>query len=152
MIKIEEGKELIYENVISFRGVMTQVEMQDRMQKIGKLVQDNQLTLSGKVTTTTFAIDPSSKFDMEILVPVDRALELPVEYKFKKEFKLFNAVYARHVGNPALINSTYEAMNKYVEDKELIRISSGYNVTVNESSNMDDFIIDVYIGVNSNIL
>lgn len=152
MIKIEEGKELIYENVISYRALMTQEEMQNRMQKIGKLVQENQLSLSGNVTTTTFAIDPSGKFDMEILVPVDREVELPDEYRFKKEFKLVNAVYTRHVGNPALIQGTYESMNKYIEEKKLTIVTTGYNVTINESSCLKDFIIDVYIGVSMNCL
>lgn len=152
MVKIEEGKELIMENVISYRGVMTQGEIQERMQEIGNLIQDNQLTLSGKVTTTTFAVDPSGKFDMEILVPVNRKLNLPKEYRFKKEFKLFNSVYSRHVGNPSEINSLYKALNEYIVANNIQSITSGYNVTVKESADINEFVIDVYIGTSDNLL
>ena len=92
---------------------------------------------------------------MEILVPMDKPIELSGEYKLKKVFHLVNAVYARHIGNPNLLQNTYNNMMQYINENELSPITSGYNVNVKElqqGDSMDEMIVDIYIGVNPSVL
>ncbi|SHI07945.1 hypothetical protein SAMN02745207_04259, partial [Clostridium grantii DSM 8605] len=71
----------------------------------------------------------------------------------KKEFKLVNALYVRHEGNPILMQNTYNELNQYIQSNNLQPITSAYNVAVNEvndPSKLDEAVIDIYIGVNPN--
>ncbi|MBM7615037.1 GyrI-like domain-containing protein [Alkaliphilus hydrothermalis] len=158
MANIETGKELKMENVLSLRKKMTQGDIQQEMMKIGKFFEENGIKKNGPVVTATFAVEEvngQQLLDMEILVPMDREVQLTGEYVLKKEFHLVNAVYARHQGNPNLLQSTYNEVMKYINENRLHQITMGYNVNVNEPQTieeMDGMIVDIYIGVNPSIL
>ncbi|MDD4644258.1 MAG: AraC family transcriptional regulator, partial [Bacilli bacterium] len=92
---------------------------------------------------------------MEILVPLDKDIPLPEQYRMKKLFHLKNAVYARHEGNPQLLQNTLNSMVQYIQNNKLQQITPAYNATVNEpkpGEGLDKLIIDAYIGVNPSIL
>lgn len=160
MLNIEMGKELKLNNVISLRKKMTQEKVEKEMIKIGNFINENNLKKNGSVVTATFQVEMNNGqpiMDMEILVPVDREVELSntSEYKFKKVFHLVNAVYARHIGNPMLLQSTYNEIMDYINKNNLQPITAAYNATVSEireGQALDDFIVDVYVGVNPNRL
>jgi effector-binding domain-containing protein len=155
MIIIEEGKELKVVNVLSLRKKMSQEQINAEMIAIGKFFEANGIKKSGAIMTTTYSIDTNGVSDMEILVPMDKVVDLTSQYKFKPVFKLVNAVYARHQGNPALLHSVYNEMLAYIQRNKLQQITTGYNVTVKDITpemNIDELIIDVYIGVSENIL
>lgn len=155
---IESGKEFRMENVLSLRKRMTQRELDNELEKIGDFLQENGATQAGAIVTVTYEIEPNNGkplLDMEILVPMDKELELPDEYVFKPLFHIVNAVYARHKGNPAALQETYNEMLEYIQQNNLQQITVGYNVLINEPMpglTIDDMIIDVYIGVNPNVL
>lgn len=155
---VEAGKEFKLENVLSLRKKMTQEEINSEMIKIGKFLQDNGVTKSGPVVNTTFAIETQngqSILDIEILVPLDKKVELTGEYTFKPVFRIVNAVYARHEGNPVTLQNTYNDMLAYINQNKLQQITAGYNVQVKDvlpGMTPDEMIIDVYIGVNPNVL
>jgi effector-binding domain-containing protein len=158
MCEFKEGRELKLENVLSLRKKMTQNEIQQEMIQIGNFMQQNNLKKSGPVVTTTFAIEQngtSPLLDMEILVPLDKDIPLPEQYRMKKLFHLKNAVYARHEGNPQLLQNTLNSMVQYIQNNKLQQITPAYNATVNEpkpGEGLDKLIIDAYIGVNPSIL
>ena len=92
---------------------------------------------------------------MEILVPMDRKVDLPSDYNFKQLFKIVNAVYVRHEGNPAFLQKVYDEMLLYITKNSLQQITPAYNVTVKDllpGMSADELVIDVYIGVSENIL
>ena len=71
------------------------------MQNIGKFLEQNNIKKNGPIVTATFAVEQSSGqplLDMEIMVPMDKPVELTGEYRLKEAFHLVNAVYARHKG------------------------------------------------------
>lgn len=160
MLNIETGKELKLDNIVSLRKKMTQEEVQKEMIKIGMFLNENNLKKNGPVITATFNVEMNvgqAIMDMEILIPVDREVELSniSKYKFKKIFHLVNAVYARHIGNPMLLQNTYNEIMDYINKNNLQPITAGYNVTISdirEGQALDDFIIDVYLGVSPNKL
>lgn len=152
---VQRGKELKMENVLSLRKKMTQEEMQKEMAKIGQFFEANGIKKSGYITTTTYSIDSDGTLDMEILVPMDKLVDLPSEYRLKSVFKLVNAVYARHEGNPANLQNVYNEMLAYIKENNLQQITTGYNVTLKDITpdmSMDEVVIDVYIGVSENVL
>ena len=157
-MNVEYGKEFRLENVLSLRKKMTQQQINEEMIKIGKLLQENEAKKQGPIVTVTFAIENvngNQVLDMEILVPIDKKLDLPREYTLKPVFKILNAVYARHTGNPATLQNTYNEMLAFIQQNNLQQITDGYNVQVNDllpGMTPDDMIVDVYIGVSPNTL
>ncbi|MDQ2085163.1 AraC family transcriptional regulator [Herbivorax sp. ANBcel31] len=155
MAVIQRSKELKMENVLSLRKKMTQEQMQKEMAKIGQFFEANAIKKAGNITTTTYYVDSDGTLDMEILVPMDKLVELPSEYRLKPVFKLVNAVYARHEGNPSNLQNVYNEMLGYIKENNLQQITTGYNVTVKDitpNMSMDEVVIDVYIGVSENVL
>jgi effector-binding domain-containing protein len=129
MLKIEEGKELKMENVLSFRKKMTQPEVQKEMTKVGRFLQDKGVKKKGPLVTTTYAIkeiDGQPMLDMEILIPMDKEIKLVGEYNFKKVIHLLNAVYTRYKGNPQQLDNVYKELMKYINEHNLQQITSGY--------------------------
>ena len=153
-MEVQQGKELNLENVLSLRKRMTEAEVQQEMIQIGKFLESKDINKNGPVVTATFAVeevDGQVILDMEILVPMDKSIALEGEYKRKKVFHLVNAVYARHEGNPSLLQNTYNQMLEYVQENELQQITAAYNVNMvdlQQGQSMDEMIIDVYIGIN----
>lgn len=158
MLDIKEGQELKLENVLSLRKKMTQEDLQQELVKIGNLMQQNSLKKSGPVVTSTFSVEQNrttTLLDMEILVPLDKYIPIPEPYQMKSVFHLKNAVYARHEGNPQLLQNTLSDMVQYIQKHKLRQITPAYNATISEpkpGEGLDKLIIDAYIGVNPSIL
>lgn len=158
MVKIEEGKELIMENVLSLRKKMSQKDIEIEMVKIGKWLEEKSVQKNGSIVTATYAIEQINDqliMDMEILVPLNQKVELVGEYKLKSIIHLRNAIYVRYKGNPAFIDSTYNHLTKYMEQKNLQPITTAYNVNIVDivaGQSYEDMIVDVYIGVNPSVL
>jgi len=86
---------------------------------------------------------------------MDKRVELEGEYRVKDLFHLVNAVYARHEGNPATLQGTYNEMMAYMQKNQLQQITVGYNVNVKDmlpGMSIDELVMDVYIGVNLSML
>lgn len=132
---IEKRKELRIENLLSLRKKMTQAEVNTEMMKIGKMFEEKGIKKNGPVITATFAIETiggQPLLDMEILVPMDKNVELTGEYRAKELFHMVNAVYARHKGNPATLQNTYNEMMAFIQQNNLQQITAGYNVNVKD--------------------
>ena len=145
-------------NVISYRAKMTQKEMNIAMNRLMTLINDNGLTQSGYITTSTFSIEKVGSIeliDIEILCPVDKICRLPQEYTFKPVFRLANAVKITHKGDPVNLQETANLLISYINENKLTPITSMYNVTVREPKSpvdVDNMVVDMYIGVSDNII
>lgn len=146
------------ENVISYRAKMTQKEMNIAMNRLMTLIKDNGLVKNGYITTSTFSIEKAGNtelVDIEILCPVDKICRLPKEYTFKPVFRLANAVKITHKGDPVNLQETANLLISYINENKLTPITSMYNVTVREPKSpvdVDNMVVDMYIGVSDNIL
>ncbi|HCR72839.1 MAG TPA: AraC family transcriptional regulator [Ruminococcus sp.] len=142
-------------NVISYRAKMTQQEVNDVMNRMGTFIQEKGLNKSGCVTTTTFNIESTGAMDIEILCPVDKVCDVPQGFIFKPEFRLSNAAKITHKGNPANMQESVNKLIGYLNKNKLTPVTSLYNVTVNEPitpMDIDNMVVDMYIGVTDNIL
>jgi effector-binding domain-containing protein len=146
-----------FKNLLSLRKKMTQQDLQTEIIKIQKYLQIKSLNKIGPLITATFAVDQAITpvMDMEILIPIDKEFLSEGEYKFKKEFHMINALKIEHHGNPIQLQNTYNELNKYILENNLQPITAAYNVTVRDAmdiSEIDNVQIDIYIGINPNIL
>ncbi len=155
---IENNKELRLENVLSLRKKMRQADVQQEMMKIGEFFKKNNIKKNGPIVTATFNIEKINEepiLDMEILVPMDREVNLSGEYRFKKTFHLINAVSIRHHGDPNLLQNTYNELMTYIKKNGLQQITTAYNVNIKDlepGQSLSEMVIDVYIGINPSIL
>jgi effector-binding domain-containing protein len=158
MIAIERNKSIKFDNLLSIRKKMTQQEINIVLTKIGNLLEEKGIKKNGPIISATFSVEMvegQPLLDMEILVPLDKKVELPEGYKFKELFNLNHAVYARHIGNPTTIESTYKELAAYIKENNLQPITVGYNVNIKDikpEEGFDEMITDIYIGVNPSIL
>jgi DNA gyrase inhibitor GyrI len=61
----------------------------------------------------------------------------------------------RHTGDPARLQETVNALTAYIQERGLTPITAAYNATVKEAKTpleVDDMMVDVYIGISPNIL
>lgn len=157
-MNITENCKLEMENVISFRGKVTQQQMSQIVKEMEQIISENSAEKKGFSATATFAIENNGSqpiMDIEILIPLNKEIHVPSDYKFKPIFRLNNAVKIRHQGNPAMLQNSANELMKYISDHQLTPITTGYNVTVQEPTNQNDvdsLIVDMYVGVSDNIL
>lgn len=93
--------------------------------------------------------------DIEVLIPLDKKIATYSDFKFKPLFRLNNAVKIRHEGNPAMLQNSANELMQYINSHDLMPITAGYNVTVREpasQNDVDNMIVDMYVGVCDNIL
>ena len=155
MIVIETGKQLNLVNVLSLRKEITQAQMKDELGKIGQFLQANSIKQAGPIVTTTYAIEANGAYDMEVLIPMDKPVDPSPKYRLKPLFRLVNALYVRHEGDPLQLHNVYEKMIEYIKDNGLQQLTTGYNVTIANMSagaSADQLMTDVYIGVSDNVL
>jgi len=154
MIAIKEAQELTMENLLSFRGKVTQQQMQVEMVKISETLQSLCVKKNGPIATATYSVEQSDEgqiMDIEILVPLDKKVVLPNRYAFKPMVKLVNALCVRHVGHPGTITNTINALNEYIVKYNKQVITATYNVTVKDAkteAEIKDMIFDLYVGCN----
>ncbi len=158
MFEIIENVKLEMDNVLSFKGEITQQEMVYVMKEIEQVIAESTAQKNGSIVTATFGMrknDGQLVANMEILVPLNKVINPPSGYTFKPVFRLNNAVKVRHYGNPSMLQESADELMKYIIDSNLTPITVGYNITVREPKNkgiFDDSVIDIYIGVCDNIL
>ncbi len=106
----------------------------------------------GNAITATYAIE-GDKVDIELLIPLDKSVASTDAYIYKDQIKIVNAVVASYKGNPIGLRDACNSLNQYIIEHEMQPITIGYNVTRKmDMINPDNTEIDVYVGINPNIL
>jgi effector-binding domain-containing protein len=158
LIEVNKNCELTMKNVLAIRKKMGQQEIQQTLVGMGNIIKDLGANKSGTVVTTTYAVEQAvtgPMLDMEILVPLNKEVTVSEPYIFKPLFHLKYAVYARHEGNPQLLQNTLDQMMAYIQENKLTQITSVYSVNINElkqGDSINGMVTDLYIGVNPSVL
>ena len=160
-MEIKTDMNLQMKNVISFRGKFDQKGLIDKKQEIDDIIKQLGVHPIHSAITTTFGAvktDEGQKMDMEILIPVDRDISHEVAMmkkeglRFKPKFQLTNAVCIRHVGSEDKIGDSLKELKKFMEVRNMRPITTGYNIPQNDPEKPDEFIMDIMIGIDPNIL
>lgn len=157
-MQILEHRTLEMHNLLSYRGKMTQQELVEKSRDMEEIIQQSGAEKNGCTMTTTFSVEQGPNgpvLDMEILIPLDREISVPQGYAWKPDFLLTNALMVKHLGNPAGLQESIQALNQFILDHGLVPISTGYNVTVREAKTpmeLDSMEVDIYVGISPNKL
>jgi len=152
MIEIKEKQELKVEKLLSFRGKVSQAELEAVSKDMQNVIATQGAKQVGSAITATFAME-NGMLDIEILVPVDKPMESVGRYSYKEQLHLVNAVVAVYRGHPVGLQETVEKLNQYMLDNQLQPITVGYNVTKRmDMLAPENTELEVYVGINPNIL
>ena len=152
MSEILQNQTLEAEHLFCFRGKVTDQELEEVGRDMDMVIRKAGAKRVSFPITATYSMD-NGKMDVELLLPVDRRMDDVKEYHYKEQLKIVNAVVARHNGNPNYLPQTCSELNQYIADKELMPITVGYSVPKRaDASDIENSIIDVYVGISPNIL
>ena len=152
MVDIVEGQTLEIQNLISFRGKLTQNEIESVGKDMEEFVVSAGARRVGNPITATYGIE-SDKIDVELLIPVDKQVECSQCYTYKERIRIVNAVVAKYTGSPMGLQGACNELNQYIIEHKLMPVTVGYNLTKKvDITNPENTEVDIYVGISQNIL
>ena len=152
MAEIKTNQNLELENLMSFLGQVRQSELEHIGKDLEEKIRQAGAEKVGYPISATYAVE-GEMIDVEILVPINRRLHNIGNYVFKEKLLITNALQAMHRGNPVGLQQTCNQLNQYIIEQKLVPITVGYNVTRRvDMLNVENTEIDVFVGINPNIL
>lgn len=152
MSEIKRNQELEVNNILSFRGKVKPQELDAIVKDMELKMKDTGVERVGNPITATYAMDKEG-VDVEVLLPINKSMGNIGIYKFKERIKIVNAVLLSYKGNPVGLQNACNELNQYIVDNQLQPITVGYNITKHiDIINVENTEIDVYVGINPNIL
>ena len=149
-MQILEQQALILHDLISYKVRLTREKLPGFIRHCLANIDSLGIQPAGRIL---FTEDDSCEQNMEILIPVRPAPETCDQYQKKNVFRLINAVSARHEGTLDDLNRIEHDLLAYVQKKSYQAITKPYYSIVRlDADRPGSAIIDVYIGVNYNIL
>lgn len=155
MNSISEGQQLDMRNLISFRGKLNQEELPKVMQRMKSYADAQGAKVVGGPISVTYGVEQTKDgtvADAEIMMSLDREVSGTEEFVWKEQIFLANAIKLKYAGSPAMFQNACNEMNAYIREKRYIPITAGYIVTkgADQISGMVD--MEVYVGVNPNVV
>ena len=155
MSSILDGQQFDVKNLISFRGKLKQEELPCVMQRMKRYADVQGAKVVGGPISVTYGVEQTKDgavADAEIMMPLDKEISGTEELVWKEQFFLANAVKLKYAGSPAMFQNACSEMNVYMQEKKYVPITAGYIVTkgVDQISGMVD--MEVYVGVNPNVV
>ena len=152
MLEIKENQELNVANVLSYKGKVKQAELENVGKEMESYIQNVGAKRVGNPIVATYAIEGAT-VDVELLMPIDMIINSKDKFVFKNQIKIVNAVVAAYKGHPIGLQDTCNQLNQYIMEHKLQPVTVGYNVTKKtDMLNPENTEIDVYVGINPNIL
>ena len=152
MLEIKENQELNVANVLSYKGKVKQAELENVGKEMESYIQNVGAKRVGNPIVATYAIEGAT-VDVELLMPIDMIINSKDKFVFKNQINIVNAVVAAYKGHPIGLQDTCNQLNQYIMEHKLQPITVGYNVTKKtDMLSPENTEIDVYVGINPNIL
>ena len=152
MADIRSGETLEIKNLLSVRAKARPQEVEKMGSDLESQVKAAGAERIGYPITVTHGVE-GDLIDVEILLPVNKAIPSTGNYVFKEKILITNALKAKHTGNPAGLQMTCNELNRYIIENKLQPITAGYNVTRRvDMLNPENTEVDVYVGISPNIL
>lgn len=148
-MEIIEKQYLSVESLLSYKTRSTYGRLGKLIDHISKSLELLEFEQIGNIIFSlkenTYDTDETI-LDLEFLVPVDKKFKSNEFYVYKPEFKIFNAVKARHIGTYDTLINSRNKMQKYLSQKCYQPITDFYYY-INGSN-----LVDIYVGINGNIV
>lgn len=152
MHKIFTNQILEVHNLLSFRGKVKQSEFGDLSKDMEKKILAAGANKIGNPICATYGIE-QEYIDVDALIPIDKKMESISKYTFRETIKIVNAIKLEYKGNPIGLKNACDELTQYMQKHNLQPITVGYKVTkFVDSKKIEETEIDVYVGINPNIL
>ncbi len=149
-MQILEHQALYQKNLLSYKLHMPREKIPGMIQHVLENIGSLGMQPTGKIL---FTEDIYQYKNIEILIPVNRDFEACEQYEKKSEFRLINALSARHEGSFSDAENTERKLLDFAKNKFYHIITLPYyNIVRLDPEHPRSCIIDIYIGVNYNIL
>lgn len=155
MNRITENQQLEVKNLISLRGRFRQEEIPGVMQKLSTYAALQGVKPAGGPISVTFGVEQTAEgllTDTELMMPVDGTVEGNEEIVRKERLFLTNAVRLQYTGSPEMFQSACNELNTYIQEKGYMPITAGYTVTKGVDRISGTMEMEVYVGINPNVL
>lgn len=155
MNTISECQKLDVTNLITFRGRIKRKDLSGVMARMRDYAVSQGATIVGGPISVTHGVTQTQDgpvADAEIMLPLDKKVTETADFTWKEHLLLSNAVKLNYTGTPEFFQSSCNDLNLYLLEKRHTPITEGYIVTkgIDELSGMVD--MEVYIGVNPNVV
>ncbi|MCR5619244.1 MAG: hypothetical protein K6F65_04025 [Lachnospiraceae bacterium] len=152
MLEIVQNQELNKEKLLSFRGRIRQTELESVGKDMESYIRNNGANRIGDPITVTYGVD-NDLVDVELLLQVDCIIPSSDKYVYKDRIRIVNALVGIYKGNPVGLQESVVQLNKFITEHKLQPITVGYNLTKKvDVQNPDNTEINIYVGINPNIL
>lgn len=147
-------KQLIdVKSVLSYRTRVLDSDLRRLVEFISENIDALNLNITGNIIFSVFDTDTDGDLEylnIEVLVPVNDSFKSNSKYVYKPYFRIENAVKLRHYGKYSGLKNSKTLILNYLEENKLTPITNVYYRIVD--NDLSSGIIDLYIGINSNIL
>lgn len=153
MFEILKDQILSLTNVLTYRNKMTQQESAFLTNNINTALAESGAVQTGPTVTVTHSIEMlegTPVIDLELFIPINKAIIPPQNFSFIEEFIIENALKIRICGNPQNVNLAMEKLKEYIDSNGVVPTTPVYTVTVKGATSQEDLenmIIDIYVGV-----
>lgn len=137
-----EHQALIYYHVLSYETIVDEKQIPEMISSMKNNISVIDLQLCGNIIITKKGLKT------EFIIPVDREFKSNAYYNYKPIFKLVNAIRIRHYGDFSSIYKSLQELKEYVYLNNLTAVTNPYYV----DKNIENGIIDVYVGISENVL
>lgn len=152
MLQIKEKQELNVVNVLSYRGIVKQVEIESIGKDMESYIQQAGAACMGNPITATYGLE-GDVIDVELLMPINKRVDSTDRFVFKNQIRIVNAVVVYYKGHPNGLQEACNQLNQYIMEHGLQPITVGYNVTKKtDMLSLENTEIDVYVGISPNVL
>lgn len=141
-MQVIEHQYLHYKNVLVYETEVDPETISSTVKGIPDSLSVLGLQLNGKVIMTY------KGNCLKFIIPVNESFSSNQHYQYKPEYKLVNAVRARHYGSFLNIRDKVEELYAYIAEHSLQPITQPYFIV----RDIQNCIFDVYIGISENVL
>ncbi len=147
-------------NLLCIRKKLLQEQISNEIEITAKLIQQYNLGKIKKVITTAHSaenIDGQVIVDIEIMVEIDKfninskALSKVFNYT-KKDFRIYEAVGAKHEGDINTLMKTVDKIMNYIAENNLQQITNLYTIYSGSEVETNHQLVECYIGISRNLL
>lgn len=150
---IIENQQLWFENALSYRTRISENSLPELINFVRSNIDAMDLSITGNIVFTVYEKikdDDVSILGVEFIIPVDKRFKSNSRYVFKPKFKLENAVLYKYSGKIKNLSEAVEVLSSYIIQKNLQAITDAYYCVKKITD--DTGIIDIYVGINGNLL
>lgn len=153
-MQIIEHQNIYLDNLLCYRRRIKRSDILKLAGYISDNLQALGLEQNGRIIFTEKENDKTDDtINTEIFIPVKGTVYECDEFQKKPTFKLINAAAIRHEGSPETLYKTERILYEFIINKGYEPVTRPYYTIVrNDVQRNTDHVIDIYIGVSSNLL